>query len=87
VLVVFLWDEFTVVVSTATVSRALKSSGWSRKKCRRVAQGRNADLRDFYMYKWSAFCSFQLVYVDESGCDKRAGFRRTGWSPLGTTPV
>jgi transposase len=25
--------------------------------------------------------------VDESGCDKRIGFRRTGWSPLGTTPV
>jgi transposase len=28
-----------------------------------------------------------LVYVDESGCDKRVGFRRTGWSPLGVTPV
>jgi hypothetical protein len=25
--------------------------------------------------------------MDESGCDKRAGFRRTGWSPLGVTPV
>jgi transposase len=24
--------------------------------------------------------------VDESGCDKRAGFRRTGWSPLGVAP-
>jgi hypothetical protein len=23
--------------------------------------------------------------VDESGCDKRIGFRRTGWSPLGMT--
>jgi transposase len=27
-----------------------------------------------------------LVFVDKSGCDKRAGFRRTGWS-LGVTPV
>jgi DDE superfamily endonuclease len=26
------------------------------------------------------------VYVDESGCDKRIGFRRTGWSTLGVTP-
>ena len=25
--------------------------------------------------------------MDESGCDKRIGFRRTGWSPLGVTPV
>lgn len=24
---------------------------------------------------------------DESGCHKRLGFRRAGWSPLGTTPV
>ena len=25
--------------------------------------------------------------MDESGCDKRIGFRRTGWSPLSVTPV
>lgn len=25
--------------------------------------------------------------MDESGCDKRVGFGRTGWSPLGTIPV
>jgi transposase len=24
--------------------------------------------------------------VDESGCDKRIGFRKRGWSPRGTTP-
>jgi hypothetical protein len=39
------------------------------------------------MYNLSTFRSYQLVYVDESGCDKPVGFRRTGWSPLGTTPV
>lgn len=27
------------------------------------------------------------MYVDEAGCDKRAGCRRTGWSPRGVTPV
>lgn len=52
-----------------------------------MASGRNADLRDFYLHNLSSFFSYQLVYVDESGCDKRIGFRRTGWSPLGTTPV
>jgi transposase len=25
--------------------------------------------------------------VDETGCDKRIGFRPTGWSPLGVTPI
>lgn len=39
------------------------------------------------MYRLSSFRSYQLIYIDESGCDKRVGFRRTGWSPLGTTPV
>lgn len=31
--------------------------------------------------------SYHLVYVDESGCDKGVRFRRTGWSPLGVTPL
>ena len=52
-----------------------------------MAQERNADLRDYYAYNISEFRSCQLVYVDESECDKRVGFRRTGWSPLGVTPV
>jgi transposase len=86
-MVIFLWDEFRVLVSTFTVGRALRSAGWSKKATRRIAQAQNADLRDFYLYNLSAFRSYHLVFVDESGCDKRVGFRRTGWSPLGVTPV
>lgn len=33
------------------------------------------------------FRSYHLVYVDESGCDERIGFRQMGWSPLGVAPV
>jgi transposase len=86
-LVVFMWDDFEAVVTASTINRALKSAGWSKKTCRRVASGRNADLRDFYLHNLPPFSSYHLVYVDESGCDKRIGFRRTGWSPLGITPV
>jgi transposase len=86
-MVVFLWDKFEALVTTSTVSRALKSIDWSKKTCRRVAKGRNADLRDYYLYNLSSFHSYHVVYIDESGCDKRIGFRRTGWSPLGVTPV
>jgi hypothetical protein len=60
------------------------SIGWSRKQTRRVAQERNADLRDFHHRRLSEFSSYHLDYVDESGCDKRVGIRRTGWSPRGT---
>ena len=87
-MIVFLWDEFEVLVTASSIARALAFKGWTKKTIRRIAQGRNADLRDIYIYNLSvSFHSYQLVYVDESGCDKRIGFRRTGWSPVGVTPV
>ena len=52
-----------------------------------MAAERSADLRDLYLYDLSSFEPYHVVYVDESGCDKRVGYRRTGWSPLGVTPV
>ncbi|EAU30139.1 conserved hypothetical protein [Aspergillus terreus NIH2624] len=84
---VFLWDEFGKHVSIQSISRALASISWSKKTARQIAKERNADLRDHYLYQLLSYKSYQLVYVDESGCDKRTGFRRTGWSPLGITPV
>lgn len=86
-MVIFLWDEFRILVAASTVSRALKLMNWSKKQSRHVAKGRNADLRDFYLHNVSVYSSYHLVYVDESGCDKRVGSRRTGWSPHGVTPV
>ncbi|RYO29315.1 hypothetical protein AA0113_g12065 [Alternaria arborescens] len=80
---VFLWDEFEVQVSTHSISRALKDIGWSKKAARQIAKEQNADLRDFYLYNLTQFQSYHLVFIDESGCDKRIGFRRTGWSPHG----
>jgi transposase len=82
-----LQDDFDVQVTTVSISRALTSMGWSRKSIHRVARQRNADLQDLYLHNLSAFRSYHLVYVDESGCDKRSGFRRTGWSPVGVAPV
>jgi hypothetical protein len=81
-MVAFLWDDFEAPVTMSTISRALASIKWSKKVARRVAVERNADLRDFYLHNLSCFRSYHLVYVDESGCDKRIRFRRTRWSPL-----
>lgn len=86
-IVVFLWDEFRVLVTIYSIGRALVLVGWSKKAIRRIARGQNIELRDFYLHIISSFWSYHLVYVDKSGCDKRAGFRRTRWSPLGVTPV
>lgn len=84
---VFLWDEFDVLVSPSSISRALRSRNWSKKTARRVAMERNPDLRDLYLHNLSDFRSYHLVYVDESGCDKLVGFRKTGWSPFGVAPI
>lgn len=85
--VLFLHNEFLILVSASCISRALKSIKWTKKKARYIAAERNADLRDYYLHNLSDFRSYHLVYVDESGCDKRIGVRRTGWAPSGVTPV
>lgn len=86
-MVVFLWDEFRIQVTNSSLERAFTSIGWSKKVAKQRAKEQNADLRDFYLHNLSDFQSYQLIYVDESGCDKRIGFRRTGWSPLGVSPL
>ena len=75
---VFLWDEFGKHVTIQSISRALASVGWSKKAARQVAKEQNADLRDYYLHSLSPYSSYQLVYVDESVCNKRTEFRGTG---------
>ena len=60
-------DEFGALVKTSAASET-----------RRVAMEHNANLRDLYPHNKSCFRSYHLVYVDESDCDKRIRFRRTG---------
>lgn len=84
---VFLWDEFNLQVTTSSISRALSSISWSRKKVQQKAKEQNPDLKDEYFYDISEFKSYHLIYVDESGCDKWIGFRQTGWSLHGIAPV
>lgn len=86
-LAAFLQEDFDVEVSNSTISRTLKAEGWSKKTVRRKAKEQNADLRDKYSHDLTSFASYHLVYIDEFGCDRRVGFRRTGWSTLGSTPV
>jgi hypothetical protein len=53
----------------------------------RIAKQRDADLRDHYLHRISQYKSYQLVFVDESGCNGRAGHSRWGWSPKGSSQV
>lgn len=73
--------------SISSIKRVLYRAGWSKEKAQQRANKQNPQLRDFYQHKLSKFRSFHLVFVDESGCDKRVGYRRVDWSPLGVTPI
>jgi transposase len=86
-MVTFLWKEFNILPSHSSIQQALSKRGWTKKKLQQKAKEQNPQLRAFYQHKLSHFRSYQLVFVDESGCDKRVGDRLTGWSPLGVTPV
>ena len=78
----FLYRRFRKRISERLIGRTLRSIGWTRITIRRIAQQRDADLRDHYLHRISQYKSDQLVFVDESGCDGRAGHRRWGWSKL-----
>ncbi|KAI7762675.1 hypothetical protein LZL87_014163 [Fusarium oxysporum] len=86
-MVTFLRDEFEDDVSLSTISRSLKDARWTRKNCHPVAQQRNPKLRDLYLYKLSRYKSYQMIFIDESGADRRVGYRKKGWAPSGVTPI
>jgi hypothetical protein len=75
------------MVTASSIRRALIVKVWSKKTARRRAKEWNVELWDYYLHYLSDFKSYHLVYVEESGCDKRVGFRRTGWAPRGTSPL
>ncbi|KAF6788997.1 TPR domain-containing protein [Colletotrichum sojae] len=83
----FLYRHFGTRISERSSGRILRSIGWTRKTIRRIAQQRDDDLRDRYLHRISQHQSYQLAFVDESGCDRRAGYRRWGWPPKGSSPV
>lgn len=83
----FLEEHFGIAVSERTIRRCLKSMKWTKKVMRRRAQQQSLDVRDFYLHKLSGLRSYQLIFIDESGCDMRAGNRTKGWSPRGVAPL
>ena len=85
-MVLFIWDEFGVLLTRWSIRKALSSANWLLKVMRRIAKGRNADLRDYYAHLVSNIPSCCRVYVDKSRYNKRISFCRRGWAPHGMTP-
>lgn len=76
-----------ICVSPPTVCRLLRRHGLSRKKIRQVALQRSIDRRGRFMADVLLFNVNQLVWVDETGCDRRDQIRKFGYSLKGQSPV
>ena len=74
---------YGVWISPSTICRTLKIMGCSRQAMHRVATQRSDELRARFMADVSIYDPSMLVWLDESGCDKRNTIRKYGYSIRG----
>ena len=74
---------FGARVSTATICRTLQSMGCTRQVMQRVAIQRSDTLRARFMADISIYDPRMLVWLDETGCDRRNTLRKYGYSLRG----
>ena len=79
-------EEFGVVVSAPTICRTLKLMGCSRRVIRHVALQRSDALRAQFMSKISVYEPEMIIWIDESGCDRRNSFRKFAYTLRGIPP-
>lgn len=78
-----LFHKFGVPVSVPTICRTLKSMGVTRQAMHRVALQRSDAARARFMYEVAVYDPHMLVWLDESGCDRRHAMRKYGYSVRG----
>ena len=78
--------HFGVEVSAATICRTLKFMGCTRQVIQYIALQRSDECRAKFMAEISVYDPSMLVWIDESGCDKRNCIRKRSYSIRGITP-
>ena len=74
-------------VHASTICRTIKYHGFTRKKVQVIALQRSEELRLQYMAEISAFPPEMIIWIDETGSDRRNTVRQYGYSLRGLTPV
>ena len=68
----------------STIWESLRCAGYSMKKVSISALEQNEDARcQFLLTVGSGFSAEQLVFVDESACNRITARRPYAWSPIG----
>ena len=71
------------VISESAVCRFLKRNNFSRKKLSNIAQQRNSALRTYFMEECKNYTPEMMVFIDETGCDRRSSMRKFGYALKG----
>ncbi len=74
---------FALDVCPSTLCNFLKKSNFSRKKMQLVARQRDQELRVAFVRDVSLYAKQVLVFVDETGCDRRDALRKYGYGVRG----
>jgi hypothetical protein len=82
----WLHHEYSVKVSLNTISRVLKKERWLRKVIKRIAQGRNSQLRELYYDDMRRFPADIIVFLDEAIFNKKTSWWTRGRAPIGQEP-
>ena len=82
-----LQEAYGVRVHISTICRTLKSMGCTRQVIRHVALQQSEAMRAKFMAEVSIYDPSMLVWIDESGCDRRNSIRKYGYSVRGIRPV
>ena len=74
---------FGVHVSAATICRTLRFMGCTRQAIRQIALQQSEVLRAQFMAMVSMYDPRMLIWLDESGCDRRHSMRKYAYSIRG----
>ena len=85
VLLTMMVDHYIISldVSVASICKLLKESNFSRKKMQLVALQRDSMIRERFVQATSLFNLDMMVFIDESGCDRRDAIRKYGYGLRG----
>ncbi len=87
---IYLWEiqqelrlMYGLDISPSSVCNFLKRSNFSRKKMQLIALQRDQELRATFVSDVSLYPMHSLVFIDETGCDRRNALRKYGYGLRG----
>lgn len=77
------YDATGTVITESAVCRFLQRNNFSHKKLTNLAKQRSELLRQCFMSQCEIYDPDMMVFVDETGCDRRSSMRKFGYALKG----